>query len=308
MPPHRSRGALVSETFPDHFAEKLSALGAPAWFLHGLKMRVTSCQVIAMDGCHIHCEFWNDAERDKPPLLLLHGYRASTKAWSAIAPYLTQQFRVVAIDWAGMGRSGRRAEYGNASDFGADMAAVFEGLDLGPATVVGHSFGGACAIHFAQTHSALVKRLVIVDTTIVFPEFDKERQTSQRGRPEPYPDHETILARYRLVPTQPCPPWMLAYLAHYSVKPVEGGWTWRFDPRLTGASILFSTQAALRSLRMPVDYVCGEHSGNGRFDRRARIAQAIGQGRQAVVIPEAHHHIMLDQPLALTAVLRALLA
>lgn len=298
----------LSDPLPDPLSERLAALGAPDWFLRGLAMPVTTRDVLAPDGCRIHCEFWNEAEQDKPPLLLLHGYRANTKAWSAIAPYLTQQFRVVAVDWAGMGRSGRRAHYGNASDFAADLPAVFEGLGLGPATVVGHSFGGACAIHFAQSHGALVKRLVIVDTTIIFPEFDKERQTSQRGRPDPYPDQQTLLARYRLVPAQPCPPWMLDYLAHHSVEPVEGGWSWRFDHQLAGASILFATQAALRSLRMPVDYVCGEHSGNGRAERRDRIAQAIGQGRQAVVVPEAHHHIMLDQPLALTAALRALLA
>jgi pimeloyl-ACP methyl ester carboxylesterase len=305
---HHPTATTVSDTLPEALSEKLTALGAPEWFLRGLAIPVTSREVIATDGCPIHCEFWNEAEVDKPPLLLLHGYRANTKTWSAVAPYLTQKFRVVAMDWPGMGLSGRRTTYGNAPDFGALVPGVVEALGLGPATVIGHSFGGACAIHFAAAHAALVKRLVIIDTTILFPGHDEERRGSPRGRPDPYPDLESILARYRLLPEQPCSSWMLAYLAHYSVTSVEGGWSWRFDPRLGGAAILFDTQAALRTLKMPVDYVCGEHSKNGRPERFTRVADAIGQGRQAVVIPEAHHHIMLDQPLALSAALRALFA
>ena len=39
-----------------------------------------------------------------------------------------------------------------------------------------------------------------------------------------------------------------------------------------------------------------------------RIVACLRHGRGPIVIPQAHHYLMLDQPLALVAALRALLA
>jgi pimeloyl-ACP methyl ester carboxylesterase len=57
-----------------------------------------------------------------------------------------------------------------------------------------------------------------------------------------------------------------------------------------------------------VDIVRGEHSVILGAERAARIAALLPNGRGPITMPEAHHHLMLDQPLALVSVLRALLA
>ena len=293
---------------PDSLRHALTSASAPDWFLHAMQSPTISRYVSTQDGCRLHCTLWNESELDKPPLLLAHGYRAHTHAWDAIAPYLTQYFRVVAVDLMGMGLSDRRSDYGPITQFADDLAAVVKGLKLGPVTLVGHSFGGACSIQFASRHPHHVSRMVIIDTMVPFQELDEERVGSQLGRTDPYPDYYTIIGRYRLLPAQPCPRWALAFMAHHSVKQVSGGWSWKFDTGLPPPRLDFDTQAALRKLTMPVNFISGEHSAICRAERLQLVDQAIGQSRHSVIIPEAYHHIMLDQPLALISALRALLA
>jgi pimeloyl-ACP methyl ester carboxylesterase len=64
----------------------------------------------------------------------------------------------------------------------------------------------------------------------------------------------------------------------------------------------------LQRIATPVSYICGERSVIVDAERARRIGGALRQGRGPVVIPQAGHHLMLDQPLALIATLRALLA
>ena len=48
-----------------------------------------------------------------------------------------------------------------------------------------------------------------------------------------YEDKEAALGRFRYVPEQPVKyPEVLAYIAGKSLRQVEGGWTWKFDPGL----------------------------------------------------------------------------
>jgi pimeloyl-ACP methyl ester carboxylesterase len=64
----------------------------------------------------------------------------------------------------------------------------------------------------------------------------------------------------------------------------------------------------LQRIRVPVDYVHAECSSIVSAERACRIAAAIPGARGPVTLARAHHHLMLDQPLALVAALRGLLA
>ena len=91
--------------------------------------------------------------------------------------------------------------------------------------------------------------------------------------------------------------------------PVHGeGWTWRFDPSVWEKLIETPTIEDLRAARCPVAAVRGARSAlmveavTAYFDANAPA------GTPVVTVPEAHHHLMLDQPLAFVAALRGLLA
>jgi pimeloyl-ACP methyl ester carboxylesterase len=64
----------------------------------------------------------------------------------------------------------------------------------------------------------------------------------------------------------------------------------------------------LQTIRVPTDHVYGSLSAIVDAARACRIASCLQHARTPIVIPDAHHHIMLDQPLALVTALQALLA
>jgi len=280
--------------------------GAPAWFVDAVARPQTASRSTTSDGFSIHSVCWNPEDSHKPPLMFVHGYRASTHAWDFIAPWFCEHFRVHALDLGGMGESDHRPEY-CLDTFCRDIDAAVSTLGDDPVTLVGHSFGGVALLAYLQQHPQRVKHLVLIDSYIAFP-GDEATSSPRKGRPTPYPDYDAILARYVLLPPQPSDPWVFNFMAHHAIRPVAGGWTWRFDVNLPGGKPLPEYTPVLARYSDHIDYISGEHSALVTPDKVRQIAALMAGGRKPVVIPNSYHHVMLDQPLALVAALRALLA
>lgn len=281
--------------------------GAPEWFLRAIARRPQARTAVTPEGVRLHFECWNPDDIALPPLLFLHGYRAHSRIWDGIAPFFTEQFQVFAMDFAGMGESGERDHY-SLESFDEDMVAVVEAIGGGAVTLVGHSFGGGRVVRFCGLHPEKVCHAVIVDTFMHFHELPGPHSWPVRGRRPAYPDYESILARYRLVPEQPAEPWMFRYVAHHSIKRTDEGWVWKFDPLLPGGHTELDGAALLAATRAPLDIVIGERSGLIEPERLRLMLDRAPRSRGPVIIPEAHHHIMFDQPLALVSALRTLFA
>ena len=83
-----------------------------------------------------------------PPLVLVHGTSADHTTFRVIGPALAARFTVHAIDRRGRGASGDTAPYSIEREF-EDVAAVADTVarEVGrPVDVVGHSYGGRCAL------------------------------------------------------------------------------------------------------------------------------------------------------------------
>lgn len=109
-----------------------------------------------------------------PPLLLIHGFGASTYTWRHVAPELAKSYRVIAVDLKGFGQSdkpfdGRYSVYDQAEL----LAQLIEDKDLRDLTLVGHSFGGGVALLLAleanQRLDGRIARLVLLDS-IAYPQ------------------------------------------------------------------------------------------------------------------------------------------
>jgi len=96
------------------------------------------------------------------PLLLLHGLGDSHRTWRHVAPILSQDRWVIALDLAGHGKSARPdASY--ALDWHSQLVsrwAVRQGLD--EIDVVAHSFGGGVAQMMLLEKQPRIRRLVLV--------------------------------------------------------------------------------------------------------------------------------------------------
>jgi pimeloyl-ACP methyl ester carboxylesterase len=281
---------------------------APRWFIDALAAPRESCWVEA-EGCAIHYLRWGDPAR--PGLVLLHGGAAHAHWWSFLAPQLTHQHHVVAPDLSGHGDSGRREHYPREL-WAEELMAVCEHAGfVGPPVVVGHSLGGMVAIVAASRYGEKLAGAVIVDTPVRKP--DPESEEGARGRtfrnPKTYADLDTALKHFYLVPPQPCENrYILEHVARHSLREVENGWTWKFDPRVFLRVSLTPLSEYLSETRCRVAVLRGELSDLVPPETGEYIYHLLRRNAPIVEIPQAHHHLILDQPLPFIAALRALLA
>jgi pimeloyl-ACP methyl ester carboxylesterase len=276
----------------------------PAWFSAALaaapEERATECE-----GTSIAYRAWGDpADRN---IVLVHGGAAHSRWWDHIAPLLARGWRVIALDLSGHGDSGRRERY-SLDTWAREVLAVVNDAGTAASTVViGHSMGGLVTLRLATLSGSLIAGAVAIDSPIrdMAPEDRAARQHRAFGPLRVYPTREAAIARFRPIPDQPVLAWVAEHVAATSIRPAEGGWTWKFDPQVFVRDHL--TPELLTRLDCRVALFRAEHGlvtpqqGEAIYDRLGRVAPLIE-------IPVAGHYIMLDEPVALAAALRTLLA
>src|SRR5260221_12221073 len=97
------------------------------------------------------------------PVLILHGFGRTGYAWLHRIPGLIQQRQVIAVDLPGHGRSRLSGDW-CLHEVTSLLATWLQQMKLPPMTVIGHSIGGAIAIHLATLLPELIDRLVLVNT------------------------------------------------------------------------------------------------------------------------------------------------
>jgi len=289
---------------------------APEWFDAALSTRYET-HMLERDGAKVHYQSWGDPS--KPGLLLTHGNGAHAHWWDFIAPYFLQDYHVVAVTLSGMGDSGWRETY-SMETFEADQMAVAEAAGLfahaEKPILVSHSFGGFVTMYTCRRHSERFKGVVIVDSPVLPPDREHHGPPRRDRQHKLYPSLTDALARFRLAPPQPCDNhYAMDYIARHSLKETareDGGsdWVWKFDPSIWGR---FDTgdmppHEMLKSIGCPLAIMRGADSAILQDDIWDYMQELCGENVPAISIPHAHHHVMLDQPIAFVSALRSLLA
>jgi non-heme chloroperoxidase len=98
------------------------------------------------------------------PVVLIHGYPLSGRAWDKqVPPLLAAGYRVISYDRRGFGGSSQPAVGYDYDTFAADLAALLEHLDLREAVLVGHSMGTGEVIRYLSGYgSARVAKGVLI--------------------------------------------------------------------------------------------------------------------------------------------------
>jgi pimeloyl-ACP methyl ester carboxylesterase len=280
---------------------------APRWFREAVAAPRESRRV-EVEGTRVHYLRWGNAEN--PPLVLVHGGAAHAHWWSFLAPLLAHAYCVVAVDLSGHGDSGWREIY-DYEQWARELEAVGEDAGFSsPPVVIGHSMGGSVTAVAASRQT--LAGAVIVDSPVRRPDPESEEGTRGRmfRRPKTYPDLETAVGHFHLVPPQPREnPWLLDFVARHSLRSVEGGVTWKFDPAaMTHRRGPYDFAERLPRIRCRVAIVRGEYSQLVPPDIAEYLYELLHRNAPVIEIPLAHHHLLLDQPLAFVTCLRTLLA
>jgi pimeloyl-ACP methyl ester carboxylesterase len=99
---------------------------------------------------------------DDAPLIILHGFFASSRNWRQVAEKLVAKFHVYVLDLRNHGASPHHPVMDYPS-MAADLLQFMDTHHLTTASVLGHSVGGKVAMWFALNHSDRMDELIVVD-------------------------------------------------------------------------------------------------------------------------------------------------
>ena len=283
---------------------------SPEWFRDALLVPCEN-EFVTVDGCAIHYLAWG--RRDQRGLVFVHGGGANAHWWTHVAATFADEFRVLAIDLSGHGDSGHRQAYSLEQWTDEVVTVAGDGGIAGPPLVIGHSMGGFVTMATAARYPDALAGVIICDSPVTEPdpEVDGYHVRDAFGRERTYASVEEAIGRFRTVPEQPSYlDFVMDNVARHSVKPVDGGWRWKFDRNIFRQ---FSTPVRHVALPYLADVTCrlallrSEHGlvtktiGESMFEMLGRVTPVIE-------IPQAGHHAMLDQPLILLTAIRTLVA
>ena len=150
------------------------------------------------------------------PVVLIHGYPLSGRAWDRQVPVLLEAgHRVITYDRRGFGQSSQPVVGYDYDTFAADLATLLEHLDVWDAVLVGHSMGTGEVTRFLGTYgSARVAKGVLVSP---IPPFLLQTTDNPDGVPQSVFDGFVAAAR------SDTPAWMKGFLDNfYNVDTLRG--------------------------------------------------------------------------------------
>jgi pimeloyl-ACP methyl ester carboxylesterase len=260
-------------------------------------------QFLTVDGAEIEYLTWG--ERGKPGLLMLHGNMAHADWWRFIAPFFAADFHIAALSFSGMGRSGHRPDYTLATfrteaQAVADAAGLFEAAV--PPAIVAHSAGGGIGLSLAARGG--FAGAIIIDSIVVPGPYEVAPTKPLRH----YPSAEDAMLRFKLMPPQPdCNRHIADFLGRNALRQEAEGWIWTFDPQLRGKATSRDAWEELPAITCPLYFINGEHSTITTPERIAEMRTQLPAHALFYTIPDAHHHVQVDQPIAVITAIGVIL-
>lgn len=260
-----------------------------------------------INGLRLHYLDWGS--RGKPALILLHGGSAYAQWWDFVAPAFTGDFHVIAPDWRGHGDS-QHAEPPAYSTrhYIDDLHKLLGKIGVERPVIVGHSMGGHNAVIYATEHAAETAALVMVDTTVNYPESAVQflRKLGQKPA-KVFNSQAEAISRFQVLPRESFfSKERLEHIAGFAfTERADGRWVAKLDRRTLFREPVDGRQRLAR-VSCPTLIVKAEKSPVLNHDKLAKLCAGLPDGRWAEV-KDCYHHVMLDNPEGLIAVVRGFL-
>jgi pimeloyl-ACP methyl ester carboxylesterase len=251
-----------------------------------------------------------------PDVVLVHAVTSNQAVWllTGLTGSLVEEYRVTSYDLRGHGRSDAPPAGYTSADMAADLAGLHEALGLGPAFLVGHSFGGVVALHTALLYPERVAGVILSDSFFpglrhLEPGFDRaylwhQMRDTFRGLGVDLGPAVDLAALFRAAAA--LSPGQLVDLES-ALGPFGRGWV-RQLPRLAqttcGADVLAEaglTAERIASVTQPVVALYDEFSP---FLATCRHLEKALPRCTAEIIPGAAHLALVQNPAAFTAAVR----
>jgi len=97
------------------------------------------------------------------PIVFIHGFGLDSRMWKPQIQQLSNNYKVITYDLRGFGKSSVPVDKYSHVD---DLRALLQHLEISNVKLVGHSFGGEIAIQFILKYQDIVKRLVLISSSL----------------------------------------------------------------------------------------------------------------------------------------------
>ncbi|WP_030572079.1 alpha/beta fold hydrolase [Streptomyces aureocirculatus] len=231
---------------------------------------------------------WTESAGPGPARVYLHGLGAASAPYHAhiaARPELAGR-RSLFLDLPGHGLSDRPADFGYALEDHADaVAAALDEAAVRQANLVAHSMGGSVAIVLAQRRPDLVARLVLTEANL----DAHPPRTAGSSQIAAYEEGHFVREGHTRVLEQTGPLWAA---------------TMRLaDPialHRSATGLVRGTSPTLRAtlMRLPMERTYLQGGLSGQLTGHDEL---VASGVRVVVVPEAGHNVMLDNPAAFAA-------
>jgi pimeloyl-ACP methyl ester carboxylesterase len=239
---------------------------------------------LSIDGVPIRYDVTGSGE---PTLVLVHGWAFDRHLWDEQAPRLAARHRVVTLDLAGHGESGRQRAQWTLAALGEDVKAVVSAVAATKVVLVGHSMGGPVVLEAARRMPERLRGVVLVDTLLDVEERTPPEEVDSFAR-QLKADYETTVTQmaeaYLFAPGTPAAV-RERVLAHAKAIPADLSIallreSWSYDPL-----------PALREIHAPVRAVNAD-----KFPTSLEANRRYMPGYDAVIVEGTAHYLMLEDP------------
>ena len=114
-------------------------------------------------------KIYYEVEGEGKPLILLHGWLASSETMKPLQQHLSRNFKVYNVDIVGFGKSELPDKPMNTNDFGDFLAKFIEQLNIENPILIGHSHGGRTVINYAGRKLGKINKIVLIDSAGIKP-------------------------------------------------------------------------------------------------------------------------------------------
>jgi non-heme chloroperoxidase len=234
------------------------------------------------------------------PVVLIHGYPLSGRAWDKQVPALLEAgYRVITYDRRGFGKSSQPTAGYDYDTFAADLSTLLEHLDLHDAVLAGHSMGtGEVTRYLGRYGSARVAKGVLISP---IPPFLPQTDDNPDGVPQGLFDGFTAAAK------ADTPAWMKGFLdTFYNSDTLRGtlisdqawqaSWNLAVTASATAAVACISTWATdfrddLPDIDVPILVIHGDADQVLPLDKTAQRLPGLIKDIHLVVIEGGPHAI-----------------
>ena len=227
------------------------------------------------------------------PLIILHGFFASSRNWRQVAEKLAASFHIYVLDMRNHGASPHHPimDYPAMAD---DLLLFMENQGLTTASLLGHSMGGKVAMWFALNHPERMDKLIVAD---IAPVSYKHCFNNLIQALKALPLHEISnrkQAELMLASAIPELGYRQFLLQNLVLK--DGGYCWRIDLdifyHMAPNIIAFPDVEHLKPFTGKTLFLAGEDSGYVKADD----VTALFPDATLSVIANAGHWLHVQQP------------